>query len=89
MLSNGYVFEVEPSGTLVAIETIDSPGVIGHVGTVLASNNINIKQFEFSREEQGEKAMALVVADDEITAKALEELKDHRLFIKVRKIQIS
>jgi D-3-phosphoglycerate dehydrogenase / 2-oxoglutarate reductase len=85
---NGFVFEVAPQGLILAIEATDSPGVIGHVGTVLATNNINIKQFEFSRDQLGKHAMALVVVDDEVSDTVIEELKNHHLFDKVAKINL-
>jgi len=85
---NGFVFEVAPQGLILAIEAIDSPGVIGHIGTVLADHNINIKQFEFSRDHSEKYAMALVVVDDEVSAPVLEHLKGHQLFNKVAKISL-
>lgn len=85
---NGYVFEVAPQGMILAIEATDSPGVIGHVGTVLAAYGININQFEFSRDPSGKHAMALVVVDDEVSDAVIEELKNHQLFDKVVKINL-
>lgn len=85
---NGYVFEIEPEGNLLVIENNDSPGVIGHVGTSLANNAVNINRFELSRNKKGGRAMALVVVDEEVTAKHIEELEQHTHINRVRKISL-
>ena len=71
---NGFAFEVEPQGNILSIENEDVPGVIGHVGTILAQHKININRFELSRENEGGKAMAMVQIDGEVTDQAIDDL---------------
>jgi D-3-phosphoglycerate dehydrogenase len=62
---NDFMFEIDPSGTLILVENHDKPGVIGDVGHYLASKGINIDSFELSRNRKGGKAMALIKVDAE------------------------
>lgn len=83
-----HVFEVEPQGVMLVVENQDSPGVIGHVGTVLAKNGVNINQFELSRVSKGGTAMAVVLVDDDLADDVMEELNKHPLVNQIRKIII-
>lgn len=64
---NDFMFETDPSGTLILVENHDKPGVIGDVGHYLASKGINIDSFELSRNRKGGKAMALIKVDADRT----------------------
>jgi D-3-phosphoglycerate dehydrogenase len=79
---DGIPCEVNLSGRLLYLRNIDVPGVIGHVGTVLGRNGINIANFSLGREERapGGKtppgAVAIVEVDgpapDSVLAQLLE-----------------
>jgi len=85
---NGFVFEVDPVGRLLVLENTDAPGVIGHVGTILAKNGINIQQFELSRNKKGGEAMAMVVVDESINQRILDELVRHDSILRLKVIEI-
>ncbi|MDT8445268.1 MAG: phosphoglycerate dehydrogenase [bacterium] len=85
---NGFVFEVEPAGRILVLENKDQPGVIGHVGTVLAKNGINIQQFELSRNKKGGEAMALVLVDEPISESTLLELNQHDAILRLKVIEV-
>jgi D-3-phosphoglycerate dehydrogenase len=56
------------------------PGVIGHVGTVLGKNNINIANFSLGRREGGTgtaETVALVSADGLVPENVLAQLRGH------------
>lgn len=78
---DGIYCETTLSGTLTFMKNNDVPGVIGHVGTVLGNNGINIANFSLGRQEApampGEplKAIAVVETDGVVPEKALEELR--------------
>jgi D-3-phosphoglycerate dehydrogenase len=61
----------------------DVPGVIGHVGTVLGRNEVNIANFSLGREngpaEPGkpQRAVAVVEVDSQIGEKVLAELRSN------------
>lgn len=69
---NNFPLEVEPKGGIILFRNNDKPGVIGHVGTILAKHNINIADFRLSRYEK--QALAVILVDDEVSQKVLDEL---------------
>ncbi len=85
---NGFAFEIEPTGCILSIENEDKPGVIGHVGTILAKHSININRFELSRENKGGQAMAMVMVDGDVTGQALSDLTQYPHINRVQTIRL-
>lgn len=75
-LLNDFHFEVEPNGSMLLIENLDRPGVIGDVGRLLAEQNVNISSFNLSRNKKGGKAMAVISVDNQIPVEHLKALKE-------------
>ena len=66
--------------TMIYMRNVDIPGVVGRVGTVLASNGINIADFSLGRAEHGQgeeprAAAAVVRVDGIVPEKVLVELR--------------
>ena len=80
---DGIYCEVTLSGHLIYMKNFDVPGVIGHVGTVLGQNKINIANFSLGRRDTpinaGEplEAMAVVETDQPLTAQAQAQLLEN------------
>ncbi|MBI5280830.1 MAG: phosphoglycerate dehydrogenase [Candidatus Solibacter usitatus] len=79
---DGIPAEIALSGRLIYMRNIDVPGVIGHVGTVLGHNQINIANFSLGRQDapvggQPLGAVALVEVDSVVPDAVLAELKSH------------
>jgi D-3-phosphoglycerate dehydrogenase len=78
---DGIYCEAQLAGHLVYMRNQDVPGVIGHVGTVLGRNRINIANFSLGRRNgpvtPGEpaEAIAVVTIDGEIPDSVLAELR--------------
>ncbi|MCH9045518.1 MAG: phosphoglycerate dehydrogenase [SAR324 cluster bacterium] len=85
---NDFNFEVIPDGHLLYVINIDRPGVIGDIGTTLARNEINISQFELSRNMPGGQAMSLLRVDTPVDNRVLEALRAIRNVVSVRRITI-
>jgi D-3-phosphoglycerate dehydrogenase len=60
---NGQSVEVTPSGVVLILENRDRPGIVGHIGTLLGKENINIASMSLSRTEQGGRALTLLNLD--------------------------
>jgi D-3-phosphoglycerate dehydrogenase len=79
----GIYCEVPLAGNLVYTRNADVPGVIGHVGTVLGRNNINIANFSLGRRDQpatpGEPldALAVVQVDGVVPESVLAQLREN------------
>ncbi len=80
---DGIFCEVGLSGCLIFMKNQDVPGVIGHVGTVLGKNAINIANFSLGRREAaaapGEplEAVAVVSTDELVPEPVLAELREN------------
>ncbi|MBE0658464.1 MAG: ACT domain-containing protein, partial [Bryobacteraceae bacterium] len=80
---DGIQVECPLSGRLIYMRNNDVPGVIGHVGSVLGKNNINIANFSLGRQEtptsEGKPlhAVALVEVDTEVPDAVLAQLKEN------------
>jgi len=78
---DGIYCEATLAGHLVFMKNNDVPGVIGHVGTVLGRNQINIANFSLGRRDEptrpGEplEAVAVVSTDAAVPEKVLAELR--------------
>jgi D-3-phosphoglycerate dehydrogenase len=79
----GISCEVALGGPLVYMRNRDVPGVIGHVGSVLGKNKINIANFSLGRRDApvaaGEplEAVAVVSTDDLVSDSVLNQLKEN------------
>ncbi len=72
---DGYALDLEPKGTMILFRNTDVPGVIGDVGHIIASNNLNIADFRLGRDKNSQ-ALAVVKVDGVISKKLLNELSE-------------
>ena len=79
---NNFPLEVEPKGRIILFRNNDKPGVIGFVGTILAKHNINIADFRLGRYEK--EALAVILVDDEVSQKVLDELSQIEACISIK-----
>ena len=77
-----YTLDVEPKGTMIFFRNTDTPGVIGDVGKIMASNSLNISDFRLGRDTKGQ-ALAVVRVDGNVTSNIVEELSSLDAFISV------
>ena len=80
---DGIYCEAPLAGYLLFMKNQDVPGVIGHVGTVLGRNGVNIANFSLGRREAptapGEplEAVAVVTVDGAVPESVLSQLKEN------------
>jgi D-3-phosphoglycerate dehydrogenase / 2-oxoglutarate reductase len=80
---DGIYCEAPLSGHLIFMKNHDVPGVIGHVGTVLGRNHINIANFSLGRREGAEapgeplEALAIVSTDSLVPERVLVQLREN------------
>ena len=62
-----------PGGSMIVIQNIDKPGVIGNVGTTLGRHNINIGRFQLGRLR--DRALCMVNIDTPADDNVLEDIR--------------
>ncbi|HEX4284044.1 MAG TPA: phosphoglycerate dehydrogenase [Terracidiphilus sp.] len=74
---DGIDIEAPLEGNLLVCRNLDVPGVIGHIGTTLGEQGVNIANFALGRERAGKSpvhALAVVQVDAPVSDKVLEAL---------------
>jgi D-3-phosphoglycerate dehydrogenase / 2-oxoglutarate reductase len=79
---DGIACEATLAGRLIYMRNVDVPGVIGHVGSVLGKNAINIANFSLGREDRPPEgrpleAVALVEVDSVVPETVLQQLREN------------
>ena len=91
----GIRCEAALSGNITFMKNKDVPGVIGHVGTVLGRNRINIANFSLGRWDGAPRpdeplaAVAVVETDEEVPEPVLSELRAHPAVMFARTVRLS
>jgi D-3-phosphoglycerate dehydrogenase len=70
-----YRLEAVPSGFMLVFSNQDTPGVIGKIGTLLGSNQINIAGMQLGRVAPQGMAVAVVNVDSAIPAAIMHEIR--------------
>lgn len=89
---DGIPMEASLAGNLTFLRNEDVPGVIGHVGTVLGTNSVNIANFALGRQETPAKpgapleAIAIVETDATPGEEVLKQLAGHAAVLCVRTV---
>ncbi|OGS21716.1 MAG: phosphoglycerate dehydrogenase [Elusimicrobia bacterium RIFOXYA2_FULL_39_19] len=66
--------DVVPQGCMLVYDNIDKPGIIGKMGTLLGSNNVNIASMQVGRDKVGGKAITIINIDGCPTEKVMKEI---------------
>lgn len=69
-----FPVDVSPEGSLVLISHNDKPGIIGRVGTLLGSNDVNIATMQVGRKLVGGAAIMVLTVDKPVPKEVLAEL---------------
>jgi D-3-phosphoglycerate dehydrogenase len=85
---NDFFIEVIPEGPILLVHTYDKPGVLGNIGTALASRDINIATMHLGRDRVGGNALSLIHLDAPLKPGMAEELLKIPHIISVRQIHL-
>lgn len=67
--------EIPISGTMLLLNNKDRPGMVGHLGTLLAKHKVNIASMSLNRDTAGGYAFTVLHLDSEPPAPVLAELQ--------------
>ncbi len=84
---DGYMLDLEPKGKMILFRNTDVPGVIGDVGHIISSNNLNIADFRLGRDTNSQ-ALAVVKVDGDVTKKLLNQLSNLETCLSVSYVTI-
>jgi D-3-phosphoglycerate dehydrogenase len=73
---NTFRLEALPEGHLLLIHNLDSPGVIGSIGTTLGKFSINIEQMQVGQEKEKGHNIILLNTDQSISDAVLKAIRD-------------
>jgi D-3-phosphoglycerate dehydrogenase / 2-oxoglutarate reductase len=71
---NGLDAEIAPAEHMIFLGYVDRPGVVGAVGQILGSHQINIGGMQVCRRAQGGDAMLVLSADSTVSLELLGEI---------------
>jgi D-3-phosphoglycerate dehydrogenase len=83
-----FQIEAIPYGYMLLISNKDVPGVIGHLGNLIGSFNINIGSMQLGRKDAGGVAVSLLNIDQRANAEALDSLRKLPNIISVRQFKV-
>jgi D-3-phosphoglycerate dehydrogenase len=83
---DGFDIEVAPEKNIIVYKNNDKPGVIGRMGTVLGSNNINIASFVLGRNKEEKVALGVVTVDNEVPKDVIDTIKNMGDILEVKYI---
>ncbi len=70
-----FLIDALPTGHLLFTKNADQPGVIGALGSTLASKNINIARMHLGRDHAKGEAIAVITVDSEVSQETLTALR--------------
>ncbi len=85
---DNFTVEIVPEGCMLFMYNNDRPGVIGNIGTLLGTNNINIARMHFGREKAGGRAISVVNIDTCATPQILDEIRRLPNILDVKEINL-
>lgn len=83
---NQYHVDVIPEGHALVFEQYDKPGIVGRVGTLLGSHNINIANMQLGREKVGGHSIMIMLVDNPVPSELVEQMKTFPNIIDVRSV---
>lgn len=85
---NSQPVEVTPSGVVLLLENKDRPGIVGHLGTILGEQNVNIASMSLSRDAVGGKALTVLNVDSAPDQATLDRLLAEPDLISARVVKL-
>jgi D-3-phosphoglycerate dehydrogenase len=76
------------NGKFLIVRNDDSPGIVGHVGTVLGKNSLNIANLSLARNKSEGNALNVIELDTTPSAEVIKEIAAFKGIISVTAIEI-
>jgi D-3-phosphoglycerate dehydrogenase len=86
---NTLDIDLRPARHMLYLQYPDVPGMVGKIGTILGSHNVNIARMEVGRTGRGQQAVILLTLDEPATAASLDEIRTQVQPLDIRAITLS
>ena len=73
---DGYYFDLLPEGYWLLVFNEDKPGVIGKIGTLLGTHNINISQMTVNLRKSSSDALSIFTINPSVDQKVIKEIAE-------------
>ncbi len=83
-----FEIEIAPEKNMILYKNNDKPGIIGRVGTILGTNNINIASFALGRNKEDKIALGVVTVDNEVPKDVIESIKNVENVVEIKYITL-
>jgi D-3-phosphoglycerate dehydrogenase len=83
-----FRIDAQPEGVVLVMESLDVPGVIGRVGTLLGAHRINIAEWRLGRFAPGGQALSFINLDSPAPPEVLAELVQLEGVNRVRQVRL-
>jgi len=80
--------EIPVTGTLLLLNNADRPGIVGHLGTLLAKHKVNIANMSLTRDTAGGRALTVLNLDSVPPQAMLDELQKDTDITNVKVIRL-
>jgi D-3-phosphoglycerate dehydrogenase / 2-oxoglutarate reductase len=70
-----HIVDIAPSSHMLVVHNSDVPGMVGLVGTILGSGNINIKELDLGTGPAGDAALMVLSTDTSVPVTVIDELR--------------
>ena len=87
--ADGFELDAIPKGELLVIFDRDRPGLIGEIGRILGSYEINIARMTFGRKTAGGEAITVLNLDKAPSEEVLQAVGDIESVYDVRHVRLS
>ena len=85
---DGFRMELKPEGHVLIIHNEDKPGVVGHYGSILGRNDVNIADMTFARKLDPPRAIVGINLDSEPGKAAMDEIRDTEFVIEAHYLRL-
>ena len=70
-----HIVDLPPSSHMLVVRNVDTPGMIGRVGTILGEGGININELALGRGPSGDAALMAIATSTPVPATVVEQLR--------------
>ncbi|MCX8083000.1 MAG: phosphoglycerate dehydrogenase [bacterium] len=85
---DGFSVDASPEGYLLVCYNEDKPGIMGHIGTILGKEGVNIASMTLGRDKKGGRAITVLNLDQGIDIEVLKKIEGFPAIHSVKLVRI-